>query len=182
MTWSSFPSPLTCLRSNLLPQVAPGEYHVILPKSNVVATLNRMPSGIQIPNSIRAFSLIEKDFSLPGAAEMYTTVIATNGSLQVVRNTGEDESSSQVELIQDAPRPPGQQDDAEPPVRLNVQEISDPDNGKGVQLKIAAASYVDLRRQYPHEVEKYLRPILRDLGQESILTVDARRRLAGPGG
>jgi len=55
------------------------------------------------------------------------------------------------------------------PITLRIQIF--PESGAGVSsvnLALSAASLSDLRRQYGKEVERYLRPMLRDLQQEPV--------------
>ena len=61
-------------------------------------------------------------------------------------------------------------------VRLEVIEAGDavPDGGKHWHTELEASDLRALVRDHPGEAEKYVRPLLRDLGQKSLLEPEAR--------
>ena len=157
-----------------LPTVKAGEYHVLLPSPHVIATireLGRIRNQAVDGTPPRYFFFISRDFSQPGPSEPQTTVSAAVGNLQIVRefeyDTPAGHFSGNVTLIQDPPPAGGEASGPEDPVRLTIQKQSDPPQIGDVNLKFSAPTFVELRRRYPRELDQYLRPILRDFGQES---------------
>jgi hypothetical protein len=122
----------------------------------------------------RNFTLIHNDLTQPGAMHVITHTYATAGRLNLARDAESDAMRSTVELIQDPPGTPLDPDVQ--PVRLNVRIYSNPDGGEpDVNLRLSAATFSELRQRYPAELEKYLRPILRDFQQDhKIFAVDER--------
>jgi hypothetical protein len=60
-------------------------------------------------------------------------------------------------------------------VTLRVQVMPDVDPGKAVNEAFTAASLYDLRRKYPDEYERFLRPMMRGFKEESVgFGVDSR--------
>ena len=157
-----------------LPPVNAGEYHVLLPSPHVIATireLGRIRNQAADGTMPRYFFFISRDFSQPGPSEPQTTVSSAVGNLQIVRefeyDTPTGHRSGNVTLIQDPPPGAAETSGTEDPVRLMIQKQSDPPEAGDINLKLSAPTFVELRRRYPRELDEYLRPILRDFGQET---------------
>ncbi|MBV8779981.1 MAG: hypothetical protein JO353_01160 [Phycisphaerae bacterium] len=158
---------------NLVKGIRPGEFHVTLPRADVVASLRKFQTPPGDLEDSRGFMFILRDFSNPNGVSVWTTVSTTVGRTQIDRDFESDGESGSVQLMQDPPPPSADAAAAPDPVRFTVRRISEKQDGKDIDLKLSAPSFVELRRRYPAETDRYLRPVLNDLGQESLLAPDA---------
>jgi hypothetical protein len=114
------------------------------------------------------------DFSQPGTMQQRTHVQAVSGRLILARDSESKELSSSAQLVQTT----GSQVDpsgVEPPVKLFVRVTNLQTGVNDVDLSVGARSFAELRRKHPREVDRYLRPILRDFAQElTIFGTDQR--------
>jgi hypothetical protein len=127
----------------------------------------------------RNFYVHQNDLTGPG--QVMTHIAATAGRLIVARDSETEQEQSSIQLIQDPPVDPNAPDvniGVEPlsqPVRLMVRRHSESGAKPEVDVTLGAPSFVELRRRHPREVEMYLRPILRDYGQDrKLFAVDPR--------
>jgi hypothetical protein len=113
------------------------------------------------PTQIVGFDFSNIDYSPPDVVTVQTTVGVAAGQVTIFRAYQhlEDETHT-IQLIQH-PEPA----EGEPKVRLYVQ-ITGPN---AVNINRSAASVVELRRQYPGDVSKYVDPIFRTLKQNGFL-------------
>jgi hypothetical protein len=134
------------------------------------------PDDAQAPDAAgRNFQLFVQDLSDPQAGIVYTSVSAVAGRLIVARDAESDNSMSSVQLIQDPPPAPGAAAEQPQPVRLLVHYSNLAGDQREIDLKLEADSFLELRRQYPREVDVYLRPIIRDFAQEAaVFAVDPK--------
>ncbi|GIW77539.1 MAG: hypothetical protein KatS3mg104_2602 [Phycisphaerae bacterium] len=105
------------------------------------------------------------DLSRPGQIATYTQIITGPDYLQISRDSESPDGLSSVSLIQSRQFA----DDAGDPVRLNVRQIRDDERSSEVSMQLSASSFVELKRQHPREVQKYLLPIFKDLQASSLL-------------
>jgi hypothetical protein len=139
---------------------------VIVPGLSGIVRLQRYgPQDNADENAGRNFQLIQRDMTGPGAGDVFTTVSAVGGRLNVSRDAEANDVVWNIQLIQDPPPPAGTQPD-EDPVRLLIHRTG-PANANDLDLKLSAKSFVELRRKNPREVNQYFRPIIRDLKQEA---------------
>jgi hypothetical protein len=105
------------------------------------------------------------DLSKPDQIATYTQIITGVDYLQISRDSESDHGLSSIALIQ------SQQfaDENDDPIRLTVRFMSDNGNAPDVNVQIAGRSFVDLRRNHPEVMRKYLLPILTDLRAGSLL-------------
>ena len=122
----------------------------------------------------RNFQLFVQDLSDPQAGIVYTSVSAVAGRLIVARDAESDSSMSSVQLIQDPPPSSGAAEQPLP-VRLLVHNSNLASDQRDIDLKLEADNFLELRRHYPREVDAYLRPIIREFGQEAaVFAVDPK--------
>lgn len=105
------------------------------------------------------------DLSHPGQIATYTQIITGPDYLQISRDSESPNGLSSVSLIQSRQFA----DDAGDPVRLNVREIGDDQRSSETNIQLSASSFVELKRQHPQEVQKYLLPIFKDFQVSSLL-------------
>lgn len=105
------------------------------------------------------------DLSKPGQIATYTQIITGPDYLQISRDSESTTGLSSVSLIQSRQFA----DDAGDPVRLNVREIVEEEKSPEMNLQLSAPSFVELKRQHPQVVQKYLLPIFKDLQAPQLL-------------
>lgn len=121
------------------------------------------------PDGSQLFMFQQRDFSPPGSQFYYTSVQVIGGRVIVARDGESGQGISSIQLVQDPPPPPGQPMPEEGPVRLLVRKTNAISGRDEVDLKLSAASFVELRREHAGEVDTYLRPLFRDLRQEGVV-------------
>jgi hypothetical protein len=116
------------------------------------------------PVIIVQYDLENRDYTVPNAIAAHTSASFVAGTLTLTQlwETVDDETYS-VQLLQN----PVTQGDDTPHVVLYVQNTG---SKPPVDLKIPAASVVELRRSHPAEVAKYVDPIFRALRQDALLS------------
>jgi hypothetical protein len=115
----------------------------------------------------RNFNLIVGDYDVGPGAYRLITISKAADHLMLDCDSGVGERSDYVQLIQDPPPSIDAAEGGNDPasrVRLIVQVSSAED--AGTTLTRSAASFVDLRRTYPTDVNRLIRPLARDLGVE----------------
>jgi hypothetical protein len=148
------------------------EVRIVAPQLRGVARLRVIGMGQDEPG--RNFNFIVDDVSTAAPGRAITTVSALSGRLILARDSETAGVMSSIQLIQD---PPGLADPSgvEPPVRLFVKITYDAGAGQDVDLKLTSGTFSELRRKHPRELNRYLRPILRDFAQEqAVFGTDAR--------
>jgi len=108
------------------------------------------------------FNLDYYDFSRPDLIDMHIQVLAGPATEQVVQDFEYPDRTESISMQQSL-GPPGAES-----VWLRVQIV--PEVGgldKAMSIAMTAGSFEDLRRQHPHEVDRYVRPIFHDLQQEA---------------
>jgi len=135
--------------------------------------LDQMP---QADAARRNFNLIVADYDIGPGAYRLITVSKAADHLMLDCDSGVGERSDYVQLIQDPPVPPGGATpaDTDPATRVRlIVQISSAEDA-GTTLTRAAPSFVDLRRTYPADVNRLIRPLVRDLGEEArVFAVDS---------
>lgn len=148
---------------SILTDIEPGvQTHVILGDLPEALTV-RVGDTNPIPDEPRDFYLLHRDLDVPDTR--YTTVSSAGGRLTIAREEESDSQYCTVQLIQDPQVP--DPDPTEPPLRFFVSRENHATNQRDVDLKLNAKNFTELCLQHPREVEEFLRPILRDLKQES---------------
>jgi hypothetical protein len=134
-----------------------------------VTRVTVVPLGEGKDAPINHFALHNIDYTPTNAVSINTSVVqAVPGRLDLTQdyNLLQDEVHS-VHLIQNLVEIV----EGEPRVTLHVQLTTPP----GVRLQLQADNIVELRRNYPAEVAKYLDPVFRSLNQPGLLAkVDPR--------
>jgi hypothetical protein len=119
------------------------------------------------PDDSRDFMLLQQEPPDPLGNQTITMVSAIAGRVLLSRDQGTEQRPSSVQLLQNVLGDAG-----EPPVRLYVQQLDAGDPQKDLHLDISAPNFTQLWLKHRREVELYLRPILRDFGQDaSVLSV-----------
>lgn len=113
----------------------------------------------------RNFEYLHRDLTNRSAGHVYTHVSAVAGLVNLSRDAETGTFLSSVQYTQDPPPLPGAMA-AEEPVRLRMQITHFEDPERNLTAAVSAQSFVELRRQHPREVDTYLRPIIRSMGQE----------------
>jgi hypothetical protein len=103
--------------------------------------------------------LINRRLDLPGTTVAYTHVTTGLTGLIIARDAEGLTGTSSVQYVQGVEQP-GQVD---PPARLLVR-VDQNDGSPGAELDLREDTFEQLRTKHPAEVEKYLQPILVDLG------------------
>ena len=137
--------------------------HLVVPGLAGVSrvTVTRAGDGSDAP--VAHFALHNIDYTPPDKVSVNTSVVqAVPGRLDLTQdyNLLADEVYS-IHLIQNTVEIV----EGEPRVTLHVQVTAPP----GVRLQLSADNVVELRRNYPAEVAKYLDPIFRTLSQDGLL-------------
>ncbi len=122
-------------------------------------------TGRQDPNGkylLLAFSYENRDFTAPNAVGVFTSVSYTVGNLSIEQmwDTLADETYHVTLMQHEHPS------EGDPPVNLFIQITAPP----AVDLKLAAKSISDLRRDNAAVMAKYVEPILKTLNQPGLLT------------
>jgi hypothetical protein len=116
-------------------------------------------------------------YELPNPDELITFQIQSYGDrLQIDRSSRTGAGGfRRVMLVQQRSASPGAAAQGPAPVQLSVNEFGDNVPG-GVprNFSIQSADFQTLLREHGHEVEQYVRPLFRQLGQESALAPDGR--------
>lgn len=123
--------------------------------------------GQQTPD---VFSLTHTSFSDPQAVQVTSQVVWNFGSLTIGRYAQLPDGYCNVTLRQ------GEVDtDQWPPSRSTLQfTVQAADRAAGTQINIqhSEPDFLLLRREHPADVDQYLRPVLRELGLESVMAAD----------
>ncbi len=110
-------------------------------------------------------------FDRPGEVVEQTEVLATAFSLQIVRDAETLDGVRSVSLLQ----APQMADNPDAVITLRVTDSSAAGApGRGQAEALTARSFVELRRKYPNEVQRYLRPLFADLGAAILLDPDPK--------
>jgi hypothetical protein len=105
---------------------------------------------------------------------IHTFVASSHGQVQIARDGEVGGQTFSIQLIQDGPS------GADPTVgqhavRLLVTAHDDAIPDQRTELRVGATDFDALRREHPIAVQAYLRPIIRELGQEqAVFAVDDR--------
>jgi hypothetical protein len=129
--------------------------------------------AVDDPSTGRNFTFMHNDLTQPGALQQITHLSSIAGRLNLARDAEAGDARSSIQIVQDPPGTPLTAD--QPSVRFLVRIWTDADEEPDVDLMLEADNFTELRRRYPRELESYLRPILRELGQDqAIFAVDPR--------
>jgi len=150
---------------------------LIIPGDASIITLRPMgqrPLAGADENEPRDFNFLQQEFVGPTSLQVNTTVILGAGRLTLARETEDANATSSVQLLQDPPPPDAVPNPDEPPVRLYVSKLKS-DGSPDLQVRHTAQSFRELCLQYPQDINQYVRPILRELKQESaVFAPDAK--------
>ena len=111
------------------------------------------------------FQLEIRDYTVPNAVAAFSSISYAAGTTTLAQawETLDDETYS-VQLLQNT-RPIGEPDSREPRVSLFVQITGEPKT----DIRLTADNVLQLRREHPAEVAKFVDPILRSLRQGELL-------------
>jgi hypothetical protein len=175
------------LSVQVLLKESPFLVRVNLPNTDIITTLQTLPAirrpagavggaagaggaaggaGGGVMRSM-GFMMSSRDFSQAGSMTVFTTVSSTIGRLELSRDFESDKVLGSTQLIQDAPAMFGQQVRNLEPVRLYISRTNQITQVDEVKMTLSAPTFTALVRAHPAEVEKYLRPVFHDLGQEA---------------
>jgi hypothetical protein len=176
-----FVPPMMVAQSKLTPSTGPADGSKLPPLLPQAPALPRMTPTLrrslikfnaldQMPQpdaQRRNFNLIVADYDVGPGAYRLITISKAADHLMLDCDSGVGERSDYVQLIQDPPQSIDAAEVGNDPasrVRLIVQMSSAED--AGTTLTRSAGSFVDLRRTYPADVNRLIRPLARDLGVE----------------
>ena len=110
------------------------------------------------------------------ASQSISQLGCTAGHLNIARGTESTTTFSNIQYIQNAPVAVLDPTGAEPAVSLYIQ-VANPETGENeTNVHLTAGSFTELRRKNPREVNRYLRPIIREFAQErAVFGADERR-------
>jgi len=151
---------------------AADDVRVIVPQLRGVARLRVFAAAQE--EAGRDFNLIVDEIPEQVPGRTITHVSAHSGRLILARDSESPGVISSIQLVQD---PPGLADPSgvEPPVRLYIKITHDTDAERDVDMKLTAATFAELRRKHPRELNRFLRAMLRDFSQEqAVFGSDAR--------
>lgn len=132
---------------------------------------HQLPGGESaLPVTPNTFKLSISSFDRSTFAMTQTEVFFQYdlATLQVTRESEDADQTFSVQLIQ-VSRIISDSDPGEEPLRLMIRGTDKQSGDTKTDLKLAAADFPSMRRKYPAEVNRYLRPIFADLGQLSPL-------------
>jgi hypothetical protein len=128
---------------------------------------NEPREGLRVP---LLFQLFHLDASDPDAVFCYASVAAMPGHLIIGGDYQLKNGSRSVQFVEERragdPRPEANEEGD----RLFIKEF-DNDDRIVVDLTLRGPDLETLKVRHPREVSRYLRPVLRDLGHESLLAV-----------
>jgi hypothetical protein len=148
----------------------PREARLIVPQLSGVIRMKWF--GARLPDSAAAvrtgeqdFQFLQQDLSDPAQGHVITMVSAVAGRVLISRDAEDDFSISSVQLVQDPPPAPGIIPDQDF-VRFLVNKTGLADKSTDISIKVTAKTFMQLRLEHHLELDQYLRPIVRPLGQE----------------
>jgi hypothetical protein len=156
----------------------PREVRLIVPELSGVIRMKwfgpRLPdSAVAIRSGEQDFQFLQQDLSDPAQGQVNTMVSAVAGRVLISRDSEDDFSISSVQLVQDPPPAPGVIVDQDF-VRFMVNKTGLADKSTDISIKVTAKTFMELRLEHRAELDQYLRPIVRALGQERpVFTVPA---------
>ena len=104
-------------------------------------------------------------YDMPSADALSTTTVQSYpGSLSVIRNVDTSEGRRMIRLAEQ------RDEEGHGRVTLLVHDYNDARSGQSVNQQ--AADFNALLREHPAEADTFVRPLLRDLGQEAVLSPD----------
>lgn len=148
----------------------PREARLIVPDLSGVIRMKwfgpRLPdSAAAIRTGEQDFQFLQQDLSDPAQGHVITMVSAVAGRVLISRDAEDDFSISSVQLVQDPPPTPGSIPDQDL-VRFLVNKTGLADKSSDISIKVTAKTFMELRLEHRAELDQYLRPIVRSLGQE----------------
>jgi hypothetical protein len=156
------------LRAQCLLQRTPRAAHLTFPNPAQITILQTLPAIRRGPEAPPlGFVISSRDFSHGDAMCVFTTISCTLGRVEVSRDFETARVLGSVQLIEDGPQSPLGAANAQNPVRLFVHRINELTQQEEVKLKLTAPTFSALVQAHPAECEQYLRPIFRELDQES---------------
>lgn len=109
-----------------------------------------------------SFNLSNENYEATDAFRISTSLRLSGGNLRIQRETWFEDRREQIVLIQQAAR-------GNNPALVRLQILP---GGDESSQTLEAPTFETLRRTHPAPMHEYLRPILRDLGIESLLAAD----------
>jgi hypothetical protein len=118
----------------------------------------------------RMMSFLAHDFSSPGAVVVQTQIMSGPIQLLIAQDIefpAETRSTTLMEqLVKHRPVS----------VTMRVQDIINSSGKDIAHIKLSAPTFEELRKEYPSETDKYLRPIFREIGEEAdVFLIDRAR-------
>lgn len=127
--------------------------------------------------SLRNFDFLASDYDAGPRALSFITVSKVAGRVTLMRDSEDGDRNESIQLIQDPPeapdQPAGNGNDPETRVRMIVQ-VSGTDEA-GTTLQTSAPSFMELRRRDAADVNRLIRPIVAEVGQEAQVFAVERR-------
>lgn len=121
-----------------------------------------------LPNVPTPFlQLIHRNTEHSGAVMVMTSVFAGPTHVQVVRDIQRPDMDISVQLVQNLVARGTEDDDKV--VSMYITSIDSQSGLSLLDLRANAPSFSDLQKMHPNAISEYLRPIFRDLGQDTAL-------------
>jgi hypothetical protein len=118
------------------------------------------------PEGRRSFQCLRQDLTDPSAGVVYVMIANAAERVQVSRDAESDQFLSSVQYVQDSPSM-AVDPQREPFCRLYVSRRQVPTDERDVNLALSADSFSELLLKHRAEVDRYLRPIIREFEQEA---------------
>lgn len=142
------------------------ETRIIVPDMPGLTKLRVFALNVGLDRQEAGFTFQQNDLTGPPPFQSITTISLTAGRLSIARDRQQGDVTTSVQLLQE---PPAEEPNPESPtIVLYISRHDENGNAQDLSIKRSATSFDDLCIRYADDINQYLRPIFRDLKQESL--------------
>lgn len=114
------------------------------------------------------FQFVQVDLTSAAAGQINTMLSMAAGRFSLSRDTENGQTLRSIQLTIDPPAAPGMEPE-DKPVRFQINQSSLEAPSNEIKIQCQARTFIELRFNNRTEVDAYLRPIIRSLGQERVV-------------